>query len=358
MASVRLPVSMMTSLALHAGAFAAYFYASQVGPRATTHMIGNVDLMIEVHHAVPPPSAAPKQVTPPSTWNFLKMALPAVPKMAQLEVKAPEISRVKPLSLEPKLQERARKDAAPKLAKLDLGEKRVDMAKLEAKIEARRAAALSMPRLEDVGVHKVKNLDKALALEERRQEAVQQAKISGLNVQTHAHIAPAQAMKLLEEAEPQQRSRIAQKIADMLPTEKQRGELREEMRPAPDDIAKKMDKYIAQPPARRAAAGAAEEKKKGVEIEGPLKNRQVLAADIPPFPDWLKSLGTPEAAVRLNFCVEADGSVAGTTIRPEQSSGYGRLDRLTIDSLRNWKFAPVGSQQRQCGIITFRFELE
>src|SRR5438552_2278455 len=34
MATVRLPVSMMTSLALHAGSFAAYFYATQPGPAA------------------------------------------------------------------------------------------------------------------------------------------------------------------------------------------------------------------------------------------------------------------------------------------------------------------------------------
>ena len=358
MATARLPMSVITSLVLHAGAFAAYFYATQLSPEARTRVIGNVDLMIQVHHAVPPPTTAPRAVTPPSTWNFLKMALPSVPKIAQLEVKAPEVSRAKPMLAQPKLEDRARKDSGPKLAKLDLGEKRVDMARIEAKIEARRAALAQMPRLEDVGTHRVRDLPKALALEERRQEAVQQATISGLNVPTHVRVPNAQAMKLLEEAEPSQKSRLSQKISDMLPAENLRGEIRE-MRPAPEDIAKKMGKYIAPAaPKRSNAAALGEEKHKGVEIEGPLKDRQVVSADIPAFPDWLKSLGTLEAAVRLNFCVDPAGDVVGPSIKPDQSSGFGRLDRLTMDSLRNWKFAPVGGSQRQCGIITFRFELE
>ena len=54
---------------------------------------------------------------------------------------------------------------------------------------------------------------------------------------------------------------------------------------------------------------------------------------------------------------ERDGAVM-PDMRVEHTSGYGRLDRLAMDSLRNWKFEPIAAQERQWGIITFRFLLE
>jgi TonB family protein len=359
MSAARIPFSVASSLALHAGALGLYILATKTGPAATTHVIGGVDLMIQTHHAVELPKRAAAQAAPPPTLkDFFKLALPSIPKIEaqSIAVKTSETRKI--MDVQPKLEERTRKAAEPQLAKLDLGSRRADaaMAKLEAKAESRRAALAQMPRLEDVGTHKVRNLPQALALEERRQAAVQQATIKGLDVEnTHRHIEPAQA---LQEAEPTAAKRLSSKLADMLPAERRPSELREEMRPAPDDIAKKMNSYVAPPKPKRAAAGAMEEKRKGVEIEGPLKNRQVASAAIPPFPDQLRKLGTLEAEVRLNFCVSAEGDVVPSTIRPEQSSGYGWLDRSTTEYLKMWKFAPLGSSERQCGIITFRYELE
>ena len=45
-------------------------------------------------------------------------------------------------------------------------------------------------------------------------------------------------------------------------------------------------------------------------------------------------------------------------MRVERTSGYGRLDRLSMDCLRNWRFIPIGSDEKQWGVITFRFLLE
>jgi len=45
-------------------------------------------------------------------------------------------------------------------------------------------------------------------------------------------------------------------------------------------------------------------------------------------------------------------------MRVERTSGYGRLDRLCMDSLRNWTFAPAPGSGAQWGVITFRFILE
>ena len=103
---------------------------------------------------------------------------------------------------------------------------------------------------------------------------------------------------------------------------------------------------------------AAPEQKKGVEIEGPLADRKVLHYEVPEFPDWARKQGVIEASVAIRFWVNKEGSVLGDTLRVEHTSGYGRLDRLTMDSLKKWKFLPLMSDERQWGVITFRFIME
>ena len=64
-----------------------------------------------------------------------------------------------------------------------------------------------------------------------------------------------------------------------------------------------------------------------------------------------------EAEVRIKFYVSPAGDVL-PDLRVETTSGYGRLDRLALDSLKTWTFEPIGGAGRQWGIITFRFVLE
>lgn len=355
MTAARLPVSIMTSLALHAAGLAAYLHMAHMSHGRHARVIGNVDLLIQVRKAAALPKPLEKASTPPSTWNFLKMALPAVPKVVpqRLEVKVPEVKKT--LMGAPKLEDKGRREAQAKLEALDLSQKRVEMAKVDQKLETRRVQALAaLPQLEEVGRRRVKNLPEAIALEERRQEAVALQSIEKIGAASHRHLLPA-AELLKEEAAPE-RSKLSARIASFLPVQEERRELEPQMREAPEPIRKKLDAVVA-PSLDRHKADVLEEEKKKVEIEGPLAGRKVAAYDLPEFPSWARDQGIMEAAVAIRFSVSPAGEVLAS-MRVERTSGYGRLDRLAMESLKRWKFEPLATEERQWGIITFRFVLE
>lgn len=349
----RIPVSVVTSVGLHAAGLFVFMHMSQMAKKHDLRVISNVDLLIRVHKPVLP-QPMPKTVTPPSTWNFLKMALPAVPK---IEPRALDIKRlgVKKdlMKVAPKLQDKGKLAEMPKLEDMDLNRKRLDMAKIEQKYETHKTAAAlaALPPLEEVGRRRVANLPAAIALEERRQEAVGLQRMEAISAATR-HSAP--DMATLQEAAgaPAPASRFAEKIASMLPAENARLDLGQQMRQAP--IQKT---FIAPPPERRKESAAMAEKKKGVEIEGPLADRRVVSYQVPKFPDWAQQQGILEAAVSIRFWVSREGDVL-PNLRIERSSGYSRLDRLAMDSLQRWKFAPLLVDEKQWGVITFRFVLE
>lgn len=356
MSPARLPVSAATAVTFHAGIFGLYFYFAHNVKKENLRVIGNVDLLVQVRKpaALPPPM--PKAATPPSTWNFLKMALPAVPKIAlpqTMNIKVPETR--KPLIREPeKLQDRGRLEAAPKLEALDLGRRRVDGPLVAQKIEmkSRTAALASAPRLEEVGVRKVRNLPAAIALEERRQEAVAMQRIEAIAPSSRR--APSAAQAVLREASPMERSRLGEKITSFLPEAE-----RIELQPARVETLKTVKPALssAAPARQRGPAEVLETKKKSVEIEGPLADRKIIHYEVPAFPSWAKDQGMLEAAVAIRFTVNREGDVL-EGMRVESTSGYGRLDRMAMDALKKWKFAPIGVDQAQWGIITFKFVLE
>ena len=122
-------------------------------------------------------------------------------------------------------------------------------------------------------------------------------------------------------------------------------------------MAPKLDKIVSAPkPAHRQTAQAAVEKK-GVQIEGPLADRKVVASAMPAFPAWARDQGILQADVSIRFTVDEDGNVM-PGMRVENSSGYGRLDKLAMESLQNWRFAPNPGAGAQWGVITFKFVLE
>lgn len=352
MAAIRVPGAVSVSLALHGAALFVFLGMARKAPEPAAAVVEGVDLLIAAPKAAAP-VAAPK---PLSTMDFLKLALPSRAPAAQaLTLKLPE-SR-KPLELAaPKLDERARREL-PKLADLDLSkERKPDAAKLEAKLEDRRRAAqtlAAMPKLEDVGRKRVADLPQALALEERRQEAV-----AALGVQPLAKLdAPSRrqavaAMAALDEAVPARPAEPSRGLGALLP------ESRLDMGRAAPEPARLAKVVPAAPqPARRAAAAAEAGPKKGVEIEGPLADRKVLAYSVPAFPDWARSQGILEAATSIRFTVDAEGRVL-PDMRVERSSGAGRLDKMCMDALRSWRFAPRTGAGVQWGVITFRFVLE
>jgi TonB family protein len=94
-----------------------------------------------------------------------------------------------------------------------------------------------------------------------------------------------------------------------------------------------------------------------VEIEGPLADRKISAYSVPPFPDWARSQGILEASVGIRFTVDEDGIVM-SGMRVVNTSGYGRLDKLAMESLKSWRFASQPGAGVQWGVITFRFVVE
>ncbi|MBI3288282.1 MAG: hypothetical protein HYZ74_02050, partial [Elusimicrobia bacterium] len=176
-----MPASVTISLAAHAGFLAVFYGAVHVAPKEAARIVEGVDLLV----APARPRAVAAAKPPPITMtDFLKMALPAAPPrriaLQAVDVKVPD--RKIALADVPKLEESARKNLAPKLDALDLSRSRVEAAKIDAEPVSRRRAAqtlAALPRLEDVGRRRVKNLPEALVLEERRREAT--AIVGGLD---------------------------------------------------------------------------------------------------------------------------------------------------------------------------------
>ena len=160
----------MISLSVHAGFLFLFMGFVKEGPRHAAQIVEGVDLLI----APSRPQAVAKPVL--STMDFLKMALPAAPArhaaLQAVDLKLPE--KHKPLLADaPKLEESARK-LAPKLEALDLSRSRVLASKVDAEPMSRRRAAetlASLPKLEEVGRKRVRNLPEALVLEDKRREA-------------------------------------------------------------------------------------------------------------------------------------------------------------------------------------------
>lgn len=96
-------------------------------------------------------------------------------------------------------------------------------------------------------------------------------------------------------------------------------------------------------------------KENPVEISGPIKERGIVSAYLPVYPEWAKK-SEIEADVTLRFFVTPGGRVKDVAV--EKTSGYRKLDQLTVDSLLNWVFVPLGKGRDQWGIINFKFRLE
>lgn len=343
-------MSVTLSMALHAGGIFLFLQTARVASKSPGISIDNVDLLFPAPAApAVPRAAAPK---PTTMMDLMKMTI-AIPKPAALrpvDIKLPEIQHPL-LPATPKLEENRLQKLA-KMEALDLAKRRVDAAQIAAKLEERHSAALAaLPRLEEVGRRQVPNLPTAIKLEEQRQEAVALKDIGSMPVApARRSVIPA---AVLQEASPQQSSQLGRAIASFLPTAEPA-----QLQPRAAEPAPMMKKIEAAPPVvPKRTAAIQEEKKKAVEIEGPLADRRVVSYDVPQFPEWAKQRNIIEAEVVILFYVGPEGNVLAD-MRVEHTSGYGQLDRLCMDSLRNWKFVPIAAGERQWGRITFRFILE
>ena len=94
------------------------------------------------------------------------------------------------------------------------------------------------------------------------------------------------------------------------------------------------------------------------QITGPLQNREVLSRVVPSYPEWARSKGI-EAKVVLQFTVSPEGQVKNN-VSVVQTSGYTQMDKLAIDALLKWRFAPLPDDQNrdETGTITFNFSIQ
>ena len=349
------PLSLIVSAALHACALFLFITLSRESAKKASQIISNVDLLIPIHKtSLPTAAAIPKPATPPTTWNFLKLALPSAPKPQELQplsVKLPERQHL--MEAAPKLEDRGHLHSESKLTeKLDMSRRQAPLsAAFNNSIHSHPESSPELPKLEEIGVRRApKKLQAQIALQEA-QASLQSAPLGFNESLSHAnHAAPMEEAAPLEEAH-HRRAAIEESALPaqtLLPAHPAMGISPESQLP----------NSLEAPPHRHSPSLALKTaKKKGIEIEGPLANRKTLSYNIPRFPDWAQKDGILEAEVAIRFWVSPEGRVL-PNLRIEKTSGFGRLDRLAMESLKKWRFAPIQSEEKEWGVITFRFVLE
>ncbi|MBI4056380.1 MAG: TonB family protein [Elusimicrobia bacterium] len=348
-----LNVSLGMSVGLHIGLFGFYIYTITMGPKTATKIISNVDLLIPspAHKEMTVPAARPQ---PPSTWNFLKMALPQLPTVREMQVKIPEVQRQ--VKMPELLQEKSGRLDSKMDMQMALSKKSMALAEAAAKDMTHRSnvpMAASL-QLEEVGAHRVPTLPSDLTMENSNLPAFKPNSIQEVkSFVAQQRTRPVETAPLQEASGsvPSSRSGLG-KIADMLSAPSL--QLQGQQQPS-GFVRPKVEPAFPTLPQKRATLDVTV-KSKPVEIAGPLSHRKVLKAHVPPFPRWARDRGILEAAVSIRFFVSRDGRVL-PNMTVERGSGYGTLDRLAMDALKNWVFAPADSD-REWGVITFKFVLE
>jgi len=95
------------------------------------------------------------------------------------------------------------------------------------------------------------------------------------------------------------------------------------------------------------------------EIRGPLSQRKILRKIIPSYPEWAEKEGV-EAGVSIHFVVLSDGKVKDN-IYVVKTSGYPGIDKLVMETLREWQFASLKGDlygKEEWGVLTFYFTLD
>lgn len=95
------------------------------------------------------------------------------------------------------------------------------------------------------------------------------------------------------------------------------------------------------------------------EIMGPLSKRAISHKIIPSYPEWAEKEGI-EAGVSVHFVVLSNGEVK-ENIYVVTTSGYPTIDKLVMDALRQWRFAPLKGDaygREEWGVLNFYFSLK
>ena len=351
--------AMAASASFHALLAFIFIYFVMLRPETRTIVLNNVDLIMQEKEAA---AKAPAQN---KTLNFLKLALPQIPKIAapempkipQFDVKTPDRQRAA-LDLPKALAERSGRVSAAQRLDMEAG-RRVDNNIKDAAldIKAERSAQAMAPRieLEEVGFKKAPALPQGLKFEDAgpavRPQNMQELNLAVDNARRSAAAPQALSERQGSVAAARQSAVIA--AAPQRLTEARNAGVQLAVRQGPAISAESLS-LRRNESLRQAEAPAAPR----LEITGPLSKRKVLKYYAPPFPAWASERGILEAAVSVKFYVDSSGRVLDNAA-VEKSSGYGALDRLAVDAIKRWAFEPLpGPAAKQWGIITFRFVSE
>ncbi|MBA3066559.1 TonB family protein [bacterium] len=97
----------------------------------------------------------------------------------------------------------------------------------------------------------------------------------------------------------------------------------------------------------------------GITITGEIQNRKIIKSYMPLYPAWLMGEGV-EPVVVLRFTVLPDGHVKNKVF-VKLTSGFTKLDKLAINELKQWVFAPLSGEKalrEETGEIAFKFSLQ
>ncbi|MCK5242614.1 energy transducer TonB [bacterium] len=95
-------------------------------------------------------------------------------------------------------------------------------------------------------------------------------------------------------------------------------------------------------------------------VFGQIKNRKIIHMKMPRYPAWAEEQGI-EASVKIHVGVLAGGAVDESSIYVESTSGYPQLDKLALQAISYFYFAPLPKkkpQVMQSGSVRFVFRLK
>lgn len=358
-------LSFNISVGIHAVVFGFYFYLLSHVPKTSLTTISNVDILVP--ERAKPMVRVEKSAKPPTTWNFLKMALPQVPAS---QVASPVISKEeRRIQMpEPLKENEGRLESKSQLKQISISQKSQALAEAAAKNisvrEQNQIPAGASLDLEEIGSRRAPNLPSDITLENSGMPSFKPQNLREVKafvaVQRSRPVGPSDP--LAPEAQDSAtvgRSRQG-KIGQLFSGSNLQIHEGSAGRSRPVLAHPKIEAVVSSSKASQQKKEILQvvEENKAAQIAGPLSQRKIIRYYIPSFPDWAKEQRILEATVSIRFYVSRDGRVM-SDLSVERSSGYGTLDRLAMETLKKWLFAPSNTgSDREWGIITFKYFLE
>ena len=90
-------------------------------------------------------------------------------------------------------------------------------------------------------------------------------------------------------------------------------------------------------------------------IYGPGGSRRLLFKVLPDYPEWAEEEGV-ECALLLKLWILPNGSVEKVEV--EKSSGYSRIDLISAEGAKKWRFNSVSDTKKVWGMLPLKFQLQ